>query len=105
MQTYRCPLCRIDIQMAKKPGNTPMHVSHTKVEKYAKDLGLIKGAERFEYNRNMPVFEIPQLREIVQQWCEQHGPHACLKKGTFHLKGQHCGNSCDTGCKCIAPAP
>ena len=50
MQTYPCPLCRTDIKMAREPGNF-IYISHTQVDEYAKDLGILKDAERCAYNR------------------------------------------------------
>ena len=36
--------------MAREPGNF-IYISHTQVDEYAKDLGILKDAERFAYNR------------------------------------------------------
>lgn len=99
-----CPLCRKDIKMSVETG-APMHISHDMVHQYAIDLKILREGAEFKYNRNISVFELKEMRDIVEQWCVANGPHKCIANGTFHTKGVLCGNACDIGCQCPSPTP
>ena len=98
VDVFCCPVCRTPLRGLARD-YYPMCIGWGAADRMNREMGNAYGGPIPPFMDYSHAVWYPEVMAVVQLWCLQNGPHACVRKG--YGNGDICHNSMNlSGCTC-----
>ena len=98
VDVFCCPVCRTPLRGLTRD-YYPMCIGWGAADRMNREMGNAYGGPIPPFMDYSHAVWYPEVMAVVQLWCLQNGPHACVRKG--YGNGDICHNSMNlSGCTC-----